>query len=185
MEPLSLIDRELVAAQIGRPPRGAVVVAVRCVYGYPQVIRVRPLVDGEPFPTLYWLTCPYLSRALARLEAEGWIHCLERRMAADPVLAASMDAAHTRYADARAALLHEPDLAMPCPGRGIGGIADRQRLKCLHLHVAHALADVNPIGEIALGQLERSHCPPQRILCRAAAGTGRFDPPGDEAKEAR
>ena len=81
MELISLSDWDVIAEQIGRRPRGLAGVPVRCSYGFPQVIRVRPLVDGKPFPTLFWLTCPYLVREVDRLEADGWIGRLERRMA--------------------------------------------------------------------------------------------------------
>ena len=52
-------------------------------------------------------------------------------------------------------------------GRGIGGIADWDRLKCLHLHAAHALADVNPIGSIVLRTLPSVECPPRQVICSA------------------
>src|SRR5439155_11917820 len=54
---ISDADREAVERQLGRRLRGRVRVAVRCGCGLPAVIETFPLVDGEPFPTLYWLTC--------------------------------------------------------------------------------------------------------------------------------
>ncbi len=47
-------------------------VAVRCHLGYPVVIASAPLWDGIPFPTVYWLTCPILSKAVGALESEGY-----------------------------------------------------------------------------------------------------------------
>jgi len=70
---------------------------VRCSHGYPQVLRVRPLIDGKPFPTLYWLSCPHLVGDVDRLEADDWIDRLERRMSDDPWLQAVMNEAHRRY----------------------------------------------------------------------------------------
>src|SRR5438105_1538060 len=57
---------------LGRPPRGRWKVARRCACGLPQVIETGShLDDGTPFPTLWWLTCRSLSRAVRRLEAAG------------------------------------------------------------------------------------------------------------------
>ncbi len=187
MEPIPLTDRNAIAAQIGRRPRGLLGVPVRCSYGYPQVIRVRPLIGGEPFPTLFWLTCPYLVKAVDRLEAVGWIGRLERRLAEDGALREGMERAHRRYIEARAALLSEDErraieprgLASGLLEKGIGGIADRRRLKCLHLHVAHALADGNPIGAIVLGMLPALECGPEEVICSALLedGADRSDRP--------
>ena len=173
MESIPLSDRNVIAAQIGRRPRGLVGVPVRCSYGYPQVIRVRPLVDGKPFPTLFWLTCPYLAKEVDRLEADGWIGRLERRMAEDEELRAGMARAHERYVERRVALLSDGERRTIEPRgqafnlleKGIGGIADHRRLKCLHLHVAHALADENPIGRIVCEMLPAAECRPEQVIC--------------------
>jgi len=173
MESISLNDRDVIEAQIGRQPRGLVGVSVRCSYGYPQVIRVRPLVDGKPFPTLFWLTCPHLTREIDRLEADGWIGRLERRMAEDERLRAGVERAHTRYIEDRSAMLTDDERrtiesrgqALSLLEKGIGGIADRARLKCLHLHVAHALADENPIGVIVLEMLLAGECRLEQVIC--------------------
>ena len=47
----------------------AFTVVARCAHGHPLVIR-NALVDaaGEPFPTLYWLTCPAHVKAVADVE---------------------------------------------------------------------------------------------------------------------
>ncbi len=173
MESIEVNDRDVIRAQIGRPPRGLLGVPIRCSYGYPQAIRVAPLVDGKPFPTLFWLTCPFLAKEVDRLEANGWVGRLERRMAEDESLRWAMEQAHDRYVAARSAeLAAEERRAVGSAGmgaslieRGIGGIADRRRLKCLHLHVAHALAGENPIGTIVLGMLEAVECGPECVLC--------------------
>jgi hypothetical protein len=175
MESIPLSDRNVIAAQIGRRPRGLVGVPVRCSYGYPQVVRVRPLVAGKPFPTLFWLTCPHLTGEVGRLEADGWIDRLERRMAEDGGLRAAMERAHERYIENRSALLSGEDLQPVDSGglraslleKGIGGIGDRRRLKCLHLHVAHALADENPMGAIVLGMLPAAECCAEQVICSA------------------
>ncbi len=180
MESILLSDRKVIASQIGRRPRGLLGVSVRCLYGYPQVIRVHPVVDGVPFPTLFWLTCPYLVKAVDRLEAEGWIGRLEQKLSEDEALRAGMARAHRRYVEARSALLSGDErwtiesrgLASGLLEKGIGGIADRRRLKCLHLHVAHSLADENPIGAIVCGMLPAVECDPEEVICSALLEDG-------------
>jgi len=175
VEPEALNDRKVVAAQIGRSPRGQFTVPVRCGYGYPQVIRVHPVVQGKPFPTLYWLTCPFLSKEIDHLEAAGWVKRLEARVIEDGELASAMQAAHRRYclqrdqslsSDEKAALEANGTM-IGLTGRGIGGISDWDRLKCLHLHVAHGLVDENPIGRIVLNMLPAHECAPKQVICSA------------------
>ena len=56
-------DTEVIAAQLGRRPRGVRAIACRCPCGLPCVIETAPrLDDGAPFPTLYYLTCPQAVR---------------------------------------------------------------------------------------------------------------------------
>jgi len=175
VESISLSDRAVIETQIGRRPRGLTGIPVRCSHGYPQVVLVRPFVDGKPFPTLFWLTCPYLATQVDRLEADGWIGRLERRMAEDEALARRMERAHERYIERRFALLSDGERrTIESRGqtsslleKGIGGIADRRRLKCLHLHVAHDLADENPIGAIVFGMLSTFECSSEEVICSA------------------
>ncbi len=175
MESISLDDRGVIERQIGRSARGVAGIPVRCSYGYPQVIRVQPLIDREPFPTLYWLTCPYLAKEIDRLEADGWVGRLERRMNEDPQLGTEMAQAHARYIVERTAMLTDTEhIELESSGmrrslleKGIGGIADRRRLKCLHLHVAHHLASGNPIGAIVCAMLPSSECESEEVICSA------------------
>ena len=177
MEPraVTVEDVRIIERQIGRPPRGVLGIARRCSFGYPQVIRVAPVVDGKPFPTGAWLTCPFLVSAIGRLEAAGWVGQLEEAMAADPALADAMDRAHERAVAERRALLTDADRrALRANGigaleKGIGGIADRRRLKCLHLHAAAALAAAggNPVGDRVLGLLAARECSRNQVICSA------------------
>ncbi|MBA2383067.1 MAG: DUF501 domain-containing protein, partial [Actinobacteria bacterium] len=67
-------DRALVERQLGRPSRAFRRVAVRCPFGAPAVTEQAPYdEDGKPFPTTYYLTCPQLVAAVARLEAAGGV----------------------------------------------------------------------------------------------------------------
>jgi len=173
MEPVSLEDKRIIASQIGRSARGVIGIPRRCAYGYPQVVTVRPLLEGVPFPTMYWLTCPFLHRQIAALEAGGMIGQIEREIAARPELAAQVARAHRSYIEKRRRLLSPDDLAylkerqmLPAlMKRGIGGIADFSRVKCLHLHAAHALVEENPIGQIVLESIPQHECSSDNIIC--------------------
>lgn len=158
-------------------------VARRCSHGFPQVVRVHPAVEREPFPTLYWLTCPWLRLRIDRLEADGWIGRLERRLADDPELAERLSAAEASYVAERLALLSEAEMEdlrdrrmlRGLTERGIGGIAERRGLKCLHLHVGHELAAANPIGELALAEIPRIECPEHEVICSTPGGAEQIE----------
>lgn len=125
-----LTDRELVAQQIGREPRAFRRVAVRCPFGRPAVTEQSPYDSaGDPFPTTFWLTCPFLVAAVSRLEADGGVERWTRAAAKDPELAKSLRAAN----DEQRRLRPEIDA-------GVGGGTRGGSLKCLHAHVAFALA---------------------------------------------
>ena len=139
-------DRRAVAEQLGREPRAMRAVAHRCPSGHPSVIQTSPrLADGTPFPTLYYLTCPRLTSLVSRLEAAGLMREMTERLAQDPELAAGYLAAHRSYLAERDAI---ESLGTEISAGGMPG-----RVKCLHVHVAHALAagpGVNPFGDEAL-----------------------------------
>jgi len=142
-------DRAAVAAQLRRPPRAVRAIAHRCPCGLPAVVQTSPrLPDGTPFPTLYYLTCARMTSLIGRLEADGRMRRMTERLAEDPVLAAAYQRAHEAY-------LAERDAIEPLGSIGTaGGMPDR--VKCLHAHVAHALAagpGVNPFGDEVLAEL--------------------------------
>jgi uncharacterized protein len=136
-------DRAAVERQIGRAPRAFRRVAVRCPFGLPAVTEQSPYdVAGEPFPTTYYLTCRHLAAAVARLEAAGGVERWTEAARVDPVLRSSLARATIRQRELRRGLA--PDAAGKDEGAslelGIGGAARPERLKCLHAHVAFALA---------------------------------------------
>ncbi|MHA6796690.1 DUF501 domain-containing protein [Pseudonocardia bannensis] len=142
-------DAAAVAAQLGRPPRAVRRVAHRCACGLPSVVQTAPrLADGTPFPTLYYLTCSRLAARLGTLEAEGRMREMTDRLAEDPELAAAYRRAHESYLAERNAI---ESLGTEVSA---GGMPDR--VKCLHVHAAHALAvgpGVNPFGDEALAEV--------------------------------
>jgi hypothetical protein len=123
-------DAHLVALQIGRRPRAFKRVVVRCPFGSPAVTEQAPFDDeGHPFPTQFYVTCPFLVAAISRLEAAGGVERWTRAAASDDVLARSL-------AEAQA----EQRRLRPQIDAGIGGSRRTGSLKCLHAHVAFALA---------------------------------------------
>ena len=142
-------DLDALARQLGREPRGVLEIAYRCPNGEPAVIKTAPrLPDGTPFPTLYYLTHPVLTAAASRLESSGLMKDMTARLAADHQLAAAYRRAHESYLAERDAI--EP-LGTTFSG---GGMPDR--VKCLHVLIAHSLAKgrgVNPLGDEVLAML--------------------------------
>ena len=138
-------DLDAVAAQLGRDARGVRGVAHRCPCGNPDVVETAPrLPDGTPFPTVYYLTCPRAAGAIGTLEAEGMMREMTDRLQADAPLRAAYQVAHERYLAVRDAVEVVPEIA----GVSAGGMPDR--VKCLHVHLGHALAagpGVNPFGD--------------------------------------
>jgi hypothetical protein len=150
-EPPTEADLAAVAAQLGRRPRGTRAVAHRCPCGNPDVVQTTPrLDDGTPFPTLYYLTCPRATAACSRLESAGLMRELADRLATDEDLAARYGAAHADYLARREAIEDVPEIA----GVSAGGMPER--VKCLHVHLGHALAagpGVNPMGDEVLARV--------------------------------
>ena len=144
-------DERVIAAQLGRSPRGVVGVAHRCPCGKPTVVATEPrLPDGTPFPTTYYLTCPRANAACSTLEANGVMAEMAARLGADRALAERYAHAHRAYLADRSALGEVPEIS----GVSAGGMPDR--VKCLHALVGHALAagpGVNPFGDEALASL--------------------------------
>jgi hypothetical protein len=142
-------DLEAVAAQLGREPRGVLEIAHRCPNGAPAVVKTAPkLPDGTPFPTLYYLTHPALTAAASRLESSGLMKDMTDRLGQDAELAAAYRRAHEDY-------LAERDAIEPM-GTTFSGGGMPDRVKCLHVLIAHSLAKgrgVNPFGDEALAIL--------------------------------
>jgi hypothetical protein len=145
-EPPTAAEIEAVSRQLGRPARGVLGIAARCVCGAPTVVATRPrLENGTPFPTLYYLTHPAATAALSTLEAEGHMAHLAALLEGD--VAAAYLRAHEGYLADREGIEAVPEIA----GISAGGMPTR--VKCLHALGGHALAvgpGVNPIGDLAL-----------------------------------
>ena len=164
------IDVAVVTSQLGRPARGVIGIAARCLCGNPTVVATSPrLDDGTPFPTLYYLSHPAATSAVSTLEATGVMAELSALLVdedgAPTELAAAYRAAHDSYLADRDSV----EVVDEIHGYSAGGMPDR--IKCLHALVAHSLAagpGVNPIGDLALA---RADWTPDRCEC-AQPGPG-------------
>ena len=137
-------DRAIVQRQLGRPPRAFRRVVVRCPFGRPAVTEQAPYdAHGEPFPTTYYVTCPHLVAAISRIEAAGGVERWTDAVIANPALAESLERAHTDQRAIRRRLAAGETGADGGASLdlGVGGARPgAASLKCLHAHVAFALA---------------------------------------------
>ena len=139
-------DRRIVERQLGRQPRAFGRVAARCPFGLPAVTEQQPYTAaGDPFPTTYYMTCPHLVAAAARLEAAGGVERWSREAGGDAELGESLARANEEQRRLR------PELEL-----GIGGARPSAgSLKCLHAHVAFALARPGyELGERIVAELD-------------------------------
>lgn len=161
-EVVAQADLDRVAEQLGRAPRGVLAVAYRTPDGDPAVVKTAPrLPDGTPFPTLYYLTDQRLTAEASRQESAGVMREMEALLASSPDVAENYRAAHQHYLASRNAL---EDLGTDFTG---GGMPDR--VKCLHVLIAYALAE-GP-GVVWLGD--------EAVALAAAAGLRGIAIPAD------
>lgn len=153
---ISTSTRARVTSLLGREPRGLRAIAASSPAGEPMVIRVASLVDGKPFPTLFWLVDPALCYRIDRAEAGGLIARLQAQVDADPALQAAMARDHAAHIALRAGFLDPAErqqleglgFAAVMRERGIGGIADFTRIRCLHTWYAAHLVVPNTVGKL-------------------------------------
>ena len=131
-------DLEIVKEQLGRAPRGVLDIAYRTPDGQPAVVKTAPkLPDGTPFPTLYYLTDPRLTAEASRLEVAHVMKWMEARLNADT---AEGDALRRDYLAAHEHFLAERN-AIEDLGTDFSGGGMPERVKCLHVLIAYALAE--------------------------------------------
>jgi hypothetical protein len=167
-------DRSIIAAQIGREPRAFSRVAARCPFGFPAVSEQTPYDDdGKPFPTGFYLTCPELVAAVARLEAAGGVERWSEEVRKSRRLRWSLWRANRKQSRLRRKLARSVGWMLDGGASldlGISGSKNTRNLKCLHAHVAFALA--NPgyeLGERIVAELQPLW--PARCHSRKARGS--------------
>ena len=129
-------DREAVARQLGREPQPFRVVA-RCPFGIPSVIENEP---SRNMPTRFWLTCPHLDAAIARVEATGGVRTAQEELGDEAV-----QEIHKRHLERY--------------GVRVAGVREGGYVKCLHaftaLHLSGAIP--NPVAEWTLDRLDEPY----------------------------
>ena len=126
--------------------------ARRCLYGHVQVIVCRPISRKlRPFPTTFWLMCPYLIHRAGMIESHGGVHELEDYMKERRLLH-EWRRYNILHQTLRISLLNEHQknylrkyhrcLYHSLVSTGIGGMkyTDGINVKCLHLQTASYLA---------------------------------------------
>lgn len=183
-------DLLVVAAQLTRRPHDMSRVAARCPFGYPAAVEDLPYEpDGRPFPTLYYLTCPTLVAGVSALESAGGVRRWARRAEEDEWLARSLVKAATQSRRRRRELARRYALPMLDGGAslrsGVGGVGVGGRggaggegaggtIKCLHAHVAHALACPSyDLGAAMLAEVADPWCADRRCAAFAPAPPAR------------
>jgi hypothetical protein len=154
--PLTTQQIGKVAVLLGRKPRGLEDVPVAQENGQPMVIRVASLVEDKPFPTLFWLVDPVLCYRIDQAEATGLIKQLQKSIDESPDLQQAMDEDHrahialrdTFMSDAVRQRLQQLGFGEVLAGKGIGGIADFTRIRCLHTWYAAHLVVPNTVGAL-------------------------------------
>ncbi|MDR1775668.1 MAG: DUF501 domain-containing protein [Actinomycetes bacterium] len=128
-----------------REPRTPWRVLTTCRYGATQTIASPArLDDGTPFPTWAWLVCPWLTHVAAVAETAGECDVWTRRLSDDTRLSARM-----RRVDCEVRRLRREESGGvdACEQVGLAGQRDCTKVKCLHAHIAYALAGLDdPIG---------------------------------------
>ncbi len=135
---------DVVTRQLGRTPR-PFRVAARCPFGLPSIIENE---RTRNMPTSFWVTCPSLDRAIARVESVGGVRAAQEEVGEETV--EEIHAHHlARY------------------GTRVGGVREGGHVKCLHaftaLHLAGAI--LNPVAEWTLGRLRNPY--PLNACCTA------------------
>lgn len=151
---LSQRDIDIITAQLGRTPSGISAIAHYSPSGIPQVLEMETWVFEQPFPTLYWLSSKAIDKALAKIESHGVVKELEQRIKDDETLREAHHASHRDYIARRwevmsaehKAIIEKKGFKPLFDKLGIGGIANWDQVRCLHMQYAHHLAGNNVIG---------------------------------------
>jgi hypothetical protein len=97
-------------------------------------------------PTRFWITCPGLDKAIARLESAGGVRATQEEVGAETV-----------------EVIHAEHLARY--GTRVAGVREGGNVKCLHAFTALHLSDAipNPVAEWTLQRLDEPY--PRDACC--------------------
>ena len=129
-------DREVVAGQLGREPK-PFRVAARCPAGLPSVIENQ---HSRSMPTRFWITCPSLDAAIARIESTGGVRQAQKELGEEAVAKVHAEH-HARF------------------GTRVAGVREGGYVKCLHAFTALQLSGAlpNPVADWTLARLENPY----------------------------
>ena len=122
----------------------------------PSPSRSRTTTTGAPFPTTYYLTCRHLIAAVSRLEAAGGVERWSADGRGEPGADRRPRRATAEQRRIRRALAagRTAPTAAPRSTPASAGSRNPAQLKCLHAHVAFALAQPGyRIGELILAEV--------------------------------
>ncbi len=146
-------DYLVLARQLNRKPRGKITVVKRCDFGRPLVILAHFKFSHKSyFSNLFWLSCPWLVKEVSKWEAEGWVKKFQERLNKDKTFAQAFRQSQSIFYQFKERLIElESNLPEKVKKdllkRGIGGVSDWGKVKCLHAQYANWLVfGVNPIG---------------------------------------
>jgi exopolyphosphatase / guanosine-5'-triphosphate,3'-diphosphate pyrophosphatase len=144
----------MVQGQLGRPPRDVTGIACRCPFGCPAVIETAPTLHGGPNPTLLYLTCPTVVKAVSQVESRGAVKRFRDACRDDESLRGALERLTDLYRARRTELGGAPATAGQAteaapvspaaprfpPEAGIGGPESPEVASCLHAYAAAMLA---------------------------------------------
>lgn len=148
-------------------------VVKRCRYGHPRIVLLDPsknikqpeLINYQAISNLLWLTCPYLNDEIHKLENNGYIQKISDFIGTDNGYKSLMKSSHANFYFLRnfvywkffgAPLEEEP---MDIFTKGIGGTAELNSLKCLHMQFCHySLYSYNVAGYMTAQLIGRLDC---------------------------
>lgn len=144
-------DLRQIMEQLGHFPYNIVSIAAY-IESRPVVAQLYPLSmelnSLQPFPTMFWLTCPLLQAQISDIEKLGWIQKLQEKLNKNNDYKIQMRECHSKYLQERWSLLSDSDKEYVEKSGwkthlmdiGIAGIKNFDTVKCLHTHYGHYLA---------------------------------------------
>lgn len=139
---------------IQRPARGLLGIPVRDEQGNPVVAQISPVVEGKPFPTMYWLVGPQVYKDISEVEGKGFTKIIQQKVNSSPDLRADLASIHESYCADRVRYFNDLELSLPAnmmsmiTQTGVGGVKEKQYIRCLHMFYAYHLIKPHVIGRI-------------------------------------
>lgn len=148
---ISSTDLQFIKENLKREPRAVLEISARCDNGHPLVIKTKPVLGQEIFPTLYYLVCADMVAKVGRLEAQSFIIKMQEKVDSDKKFYNLFLLAQNKYRQQRYSEVENTGRLSESQKKslqtGIGGVKDLGNIKCLHCHLAHYLATgLNVVG---------------------------------------